>query len=183
MADGSLVAAKKAVIATSQRRTIDPYDLTPSDNPGCVISQVVLKNDNYDEWADEITVALRTRKKFGFVDGSIPEPRKDSNDLDDWWTNNSPIITWIRNTIGMELRRTILRTHKAEELWKDVKERFYVPNRARYQHVMAEVVTCRQKGMTIAEYYGKLNKLWEDLDHIDPLPRCSCGGCTCGGCK
>lgn len=48
---------------------------------------------------------------------------------------------------------------------------------------MAEVVTCRQKGMAITEYYGKLKKLWEDLDHIDPLPKCSCGGCTCGGCK
>lgn len=183
MTESSTLAAKNAGVVTSQRRTIDPYDLTPNDNHGCIISQVVLKGNNYDEWADEITMALCARKKFGFVDGSIPEPGKDSTDLDDWWTNNSLIISWIRNTIRMEVRRTISRTRKAEELWKDVKERFSVTNGARYQHVMAEVVTCRQKGMTIAEYYGKLKELWEDLDHIDPLPKCSCSGCTCGGCK
>lgn len=74
MTEPSTLAVKNGVAATSQRRTTDPYDLTPSDNHGSIISQVVLKGDNYDEWAYEITMVLRAHKKFGFVDGSILEP-------------------------------------------------------------------------------------------------------------
>lgn len=53
-----------------QRRTISPYDLTASDNPGSLISQPLLRGPNYDEWATNLRVALVARKKFGFVDGS-----------------------------------------------------------------------------------------------------------------
>jgi len=55
----------------SQRRTISPYDITSLDNPGLLITQVQLKGENYDEWARSIRTALRARKKFGFVDGTI----------------------------------------------------------------------------------------------------------------
>lgn len=53
------------------RRTISPYDLTASDNPGTVISRPALRGHNYDEWSASIRLALKARKKFGFVDGSI----------------------------------------------------------------------------------------------------------------
>ncbi|KAL1207755.1 hypothetical protein V5N11_000487 [Cardamine amara subsp. amara] len=34
-----------------QQRTISPYDLSSSDNPGSVISQPLLRGPNYNEWA------------------------------------------------------------------------------------------------------------------------------------
>lgn len=61
--------------AVGSRRTIFPYDLTSSDNPGSLISQLLLRGPNYDEWATNLHLALVARKKFGFVDSSIPEPR------------------------------------------------------------------------------------------------------------
>lgn len=58
------------------RRTISPYDLTSSDNPGTIISKPALRGSNYDEWSSSIRLALKARKKFGFADGSILEPEK-----------------------------------------------------------------------------------------------------------
>lgn len=65
-------------------RRIDPYDLSSGDNPGTTISQPQLRDTNYDEWGLNIRLALRARKKFGFADGSIPQPDADSDDLEDW---------------------------------------------------------------------------------------------------
>ncbi|CAA7022560.1 unnamed protein product [Microthlaspi erraticum] len=59
-------------------KTISPFDLSASDNPGAVISQPLLNGSNYDEWALNFRVALSSRKKFGFLDGSIPKPAPNS---------------------------------------------------------------------------------------------------------
>ncbi|KAF7805371.1 retrovirus-related Pol polyprotein from transposon TNT 1-94 [Senna tora] len=104
MTDGAKTANENVL---PQRRTISPYDLTSLDNPGLSITQVHLKGDNYDEWARDIRTALRARKKFGFVDGTIPKPEEKSCDLEDWWTINSLLVSWIRNTIEPGLRSSI----------------------------------------------------------------------------
>lgn len=73
-------------VITEVRRTISPYDLTSADNPGAVISHPLLKGINYDEWACGMKTALTSRKKFGFLDGTITKPAEGSPDLEDWWT-------------------------------------------------------------------------------------------------
>lgn len=66
------------------RCKISPYDLTDADNLGAVISHSLLKGTNYDEWACAIKTALCSRKKFGFLDGTIPKPDEGFSDLEDW---------------------------------------------------------------------------------------------------
>lgn len=89
----------------SLRRTISPYDLSPSDNSGTVISKPLLKGYNYNEWAGNLRTFLKARKKFGFVDGSIPKPDADSADLEDWWTNNAIVLSVVN------LRKTVKKTN------------------------------------------------------------------------
>nr|KYP36806.1 hypothetical protein KK1_042044 [Cajanus cajan] len=83
------------------------------------------------------------------------------------------------NTIEPSLRFTILHMEVAQDLWNDIKERFSVANGPRIQQLKAELVECKQKGMTIVAYYGKLKKLWEELGNFDQIPTCSCGLYTC----
>lgn len=74
--EGGIIPAEMTKETTGvRRRTISPYDLSSSDNPGSVISQPLLKGSNYDEWAMNLRLALVARKKFGFVDGTIPQPK------------------------------------------------------------------------------------------------------------
>lgn len=69
-----------------------PYYLGTGDQPGNLISHVTLKGDNYVAWARALTLSLKARRKFGFVDGSIVHPAAAAQFLD-WETVNSMIVS------------------------------------------------------------------------------------------
>ena len=80
------------------------YTLSSNDNPGNLITQVQLRENNYDEWARALRTPLRAKKKFSFIDGTVTKPEDDSDDLEDWWTVNSMLVSWILNTIEPTVR-------------------------------------------------------------------------------
>ncbi|XP_073298476.1 uncharacterized protein [Primulina huaijiensis] len=117
-----------------------PYDLSSNDNPGNVITQVKLRGDeNYEEWARSIWTSLRARKKWSFVDESISEPQEGSPELEDWWTVQSMLVSWIRNTIEPDLHSTISHEENAKDLWEDIEERFHIANGPRIQQIKTEL--------------------------------------------
>ncbi|KAL9460077.1 hypothetical protein AB3S75_003302 [Citrus x aurantiifolia] len=158
---------------------MSPYFLSASDNPGTIITQVQLRGTNYDEWARAMWTALHAKKKFDFVDGTVKQPADDSADLEDWWMVNSMLVSWIQNTIEPNLRSTVTYTEVAKLLWDDIKERFSVGNGPRVQQLKSELTNCKQRGMTILNYYGKLKMLWEEFSNYEQSPACLCGNCTC----
>ncbi|KAH9781145.1 retrovirus-related pol polyprotein from transposon RE1 [Citrus sinensis] len=133
-----------------------PYFLSASDNLRTIITQ-----------------------KFGFVDGTVKPPADDSANLEDWWMVNSMLVSWIHNTIEPNLRSTVTYTEVAKLLWDDIKERFSVGNGPHVQQLKSELANCKQRGMTILNYYGKLKMLWEELSNYEQSPACRCGNCTC----
>ncbi|KAL9287494.1 putative retrotransposon gag domain, retrotransposon Copia-like protein [Arabidopsis thaliana] len=161
------------------RRTISPYDLTAADNPGAVISHPLLKGSNYDEWACGIKTALCSRKKFGFLDGSIARPEEGSADLDDWWTIQALLVSWIKMSIDPSLRSSISHRDVAKDLWDTLKKRFSVTNGPRIQQLKSELACCKQRGLAIEVYFGKLNRIWDNMAHYRPLRVCKCGKCDC----
>ena len=163
------MAGNKSVSGET-RKTISSYDITSLDNPGFTITQVQLKGDNYEEWARSFRTALRARKKFGFIDGTIKQPGEGSGDLEDWWTINSLLVSWIRNTIKPTLRSTISHVEIAQDLWLDIKDRFSITNGPQIQQLKSTLAECKQKGITIMNYYGKLKKIWDELGNFEQLP-------------
>jgi hypothetical protein len=163
------------------KKQISPYDLFSNDNPGNIITQVQLKGENnYDEWARAVRGSLRARRKFRFVDGSIEKPDEAAPEIDDWWTVNSMIVSWIFNTIEPKLRSTITYRENAQELWDDIKQRFSISNGPRIQQLKSELANCKQNGDPIVTYFGRLKKLWDELNDYDQTPVCTCNGCKCG---
>ncbi|XP_068466628.1 uncharacterized protein [Phaseolus vulgaris] len=138
------------------KKTYSSYDLNASDNPGNIITQVQLRGENYDEWA------------------------RAAPDLEDWWTVQSMIVSWILNTIEPSLRSTVAYAETAHNLWEDIKERFSVVNGPRIQQLRSDLSRCKQEGMVVATYFGKLKVLWDELANSDKIPSCTCGGCKCG---
>jgi len=83
----------------------------------------------------------------------------DLMDLEDWWTINSLLVSWIRNTIESSLRSTISHVEIAQDLWNDIRDRFSLVNELRIQQIKSNLAECRQKEMGIVNYYGKLKQL------------------------
>ena len=162
---------------TSQRKTISPYEITTLDNSRLLITQVQLKEENYDEWARSVHTALRARKKFGFIDETITKPANNSADIEDWWTIISLVVPWIRNSIESSLVSTISHVEVAQDLWNDMRDRFSVINGPRIQQIRSEITECKQQGMSIVNYYGKLKHLWDELANYNQMPTCKCGKC------
>ncbi|KAJ1375273.1 Zinc finger, CCHC-type, partial [Sesbania bispinosa] len=156
-----------------------PYDLNSNDNPGNVITQVQLRGENYEEWARAMKISLRARRKWGFIDGTHKQPDDGALEMEDWWTVQSMLVSWILNTIEPTLRSTVTYAENAKELWEDIRDRFSVVNGPMIQQLKAELADCKQQGMTMVSYYGKLKTLWDELANYEQIPRCSCGGCKC----
>lgn len=100
--------------------------------------------------------SLRARGKWGFIEGIVKKPDDASPEIEDWWTVQSMLITWIMNTIEPSLRSTVLYFDTAKELWDDVRERFSITNGPRIQQLKSELAYCKQRGGSIAKYYVKL---------------------------
>jgi len=160
-------------------KTITPYDLSANDNPGAVISHPLLNGHNYDEWAVNLRMALSSRKKFGFLDGSLPKPASDSPYLEDWTANNHLLVGWIKQTIDPKLRFSISTREIAKDLWDIIKKRFSLKSGARLQQLRNSLATCKQNGSTVDDYFGRLTKLWDGIAECMNSKICTCNKCEC----
>ncbi|VFQ80541.1 unnamed protein product [Cuscuta campestris] len=144
----SRVFSEEEEIGEKQVTKISPYELRSSDTPALVITQIKLTGDNYEEWARAMRIALRAKRKFGFIDGSIPLPEEDEEEAEEWWIVNAMLVSWIFNTIDGSLRNSITQVEEAAQLWNDIKERFSVANGPRINQLKRELANCRQNGVS-----------------------------------
>ncbi|XP_074298460.1 uncharacterized protein LOC141629342 [Silene latifolia] len=158
-----------------------PYYLGPQDKPGDSITSIRLTLDNFDEWAHDVRLALKSRRKYVFVNGTINEPKAPCTQ-DDWETIHSMLVSWLSHTITAEVRSLLPKYENAKRLWDDLHDRFSVVDGPRIQQIKASLRDCRQTdNMTVAVYYGKLCQLWDELDKHEPIIDCKCcGSCTAG---
>lgn len=100
--------------------------------------------------------------------------------MEDWWTVQAMLVSWILNTVEPTLRTTVSYLETAKELWDDIEERFSVVNGPRIQQLKSDLAHCKQGSLSMVAYYGKLKALWDDLANYEQVLICTCKGCTCG---
>ncbi|XP_057999352.1 uncharacterized protein LOC131178413 [Hevea brasiliensis] len=89
--------------------------------------------------------ALRAKKKYGFIDGSVKQLADDSLELEDWWTVNSMLVSWVFNTIEPTLRSTISHMENIKDMWEDIKQRFSIGNGPRICNLTIELERKREE--------------------------------------
>lgn len=99
--------------------------------------------------------------------------------MEDWWTIQALLVSWIKMTIELTLHSNISHKDVAQDLWEHLKRRFSVLNGPRIQQIKAELACCKQRGLAIESYFGKLNRIWDSMAIYRPLRVCKCGKCTC----
>ena len=173
----SSTTSSSTTVSSSAERSSDPYYLHPSDNPGSLITPVLLKGNNYSEWAVKIWNSLQAKQKIGFINGTIQKPTTNP-DLARWMSTNSMIVGWIRTSIDPKVRSTVSHVADASKLWESLKQRFSVKNSVRKHLVEDEITNCKQNGQSVLEYYGRLSKLWEEQQTFKTTTPCTCAAST-----
>nr|GMC61295.1 Retrovirus-related Pol polyprotein from transposon RE1 [Ipomoea batatas] len=87
----------------------NPYYLHSFDGTGTsLVGTPLVGIDNYTSWALAMTMALRGRNKFCFVDGTLAMPDVSHPDHARWQRVNNIVMSWILNSIHPSLAHTVL---------------------------------------------------------------------------
>ncbi|XP_074300930.1 uncharacterized protein LOC141632269 [Silene latifolia] len=174
-----MVDGKKDGDVHSSSHTPNPiYVVSSHYGTGAKITHVILLGLNYEEWVKGFRVALGAKWKTGFIDGTLKNIPSDPNDLEDWTTINYLIVAWIFNTIEPRIQSSTYYRETAYELWEDIRLRFTGGNEIKIYQIESELSECKQKpDETIMDYYGRMKKLWDDINDFDALPSCTSSGC------
>lgn len=66
-----------------------------------------------------IRLALRSKKKLGFLNGLIPKSEDYPDKEEQWWGINTLVGSWILNTVESTLRSSITYSGRVDELRAD----------------------------------------------------------------
>ncbi|KAK0598594.1 hypothetical protein LWI29_036139 [Acer saccharum] len=152
--------------ADSSRSNIsNPYFTHHSDHPGLVLISKPLNGENYSTWKRAMTLALNSKNKLGFVDGSINSPSKtaDPENYAAWSRCNDMVHSWIINTLSPEISDSVIYYTTANEVWEDLRERFSQSNAPRIFEIQRDIAYLRQEQLSVSAYYTKLKGLWDEL--------------------
>lgn len=175
-------AAVGSIASNSASSTLDcnhPYYLHPSDNPGMQVTTVVLNDTNYNQWHRSMEIALASKLKLGFVDGSYTQPPTNSPLLIYWLRCNNIIISWILNSVSIDIRNSIVYLKSARTMWLDLEDRFVQRNVPKLFNLRKEISHLTQGSMSISSYFTKFRTINDESDCIVTKPRCTCNLCTC----
>ena len=66
-------------------------------------------------WARSVFLALSSRNRFGFVNGSITEPDPFSPLFNSWSCYNTSILSWLTNSLSVELKASVMYINNAKD--------------------------------------------------------------------
>ncbi|XP_071740276.1 uncharacterized protein [Rutidosis leptorrhynchoides] len=137
-----------------------------------------LSGNNYTDWSQEMMNFLFAKNKVSFVDGS----KKSDNNSPQymlWMRCDAMVKVLLITAMEKEIRTSIKYANAASKFWLDLKERFGKESAPRAYELKQSFSMIHQDGTTVSVYYTKLRSLWDEIDSILPIPKCSCKGCTC----
>jgi len=100
----------------------DPLLLQPSDHLGLQLINLKLTDTKFQRWSKLVRIALRTKGKIDFLDGSCAKPT--INSPHQWIRCDSIVLSWLLNLMIPEMVEAFLYVDFAKELWLELTESF-----------------------------------------------------------
>ncbi|KAG5543252.1 hypothetical protein RHGRI_016105 [Rhododendron griersonianum] len=129
-----------------------------------------LDGTNYVEWSMNAQNKIRGRKRWGFISGTKAAPKNvQSEEYEAWEDENCLVKSWLFDAMTKDIRSLFLRLATAKEIWEAVKQTYSVSQDASKAYQLhCEVISVRQNGGFVISFFGKLQKLWQEFDAIEP---------------
>ena len=115
-----------------------PFFIHHADHPSHSITP--LNGDNFGSWRRAVVIALESKNKMGFIDGSILQPQ-DPTKLSLWKRNDSIVRSWLLNSVNKEIATSvIIYSSTAAILWDDLNSRYRQHNGPRVFQLKKAIV-------------------------------------------
>ncbi|GJR48330.1 ribonuclease H-like domain-containing protein [Tanacetum coccineum] len=141
-----------------------------------VISIKLSGIENYRVWAAAMRLAINTRNKTGFIDGTCLKETYASSAVysSQWDRFNSIVLSWLLNSVFDDLYLGQIFSENASEVWSELKETYDKLDGSVTLDMLNKIHNFKQGELTVFEYYHKLNSLWREFDIMTKLPKYSC---------
>ncbi|XP_050211820.1 uncharacterized protein LOC126661980 [Mercurialis annua] len=159
-----------------------PYFLHPNENPSLMLVATPLNGQNYYASSRAMRMALISKNKIKFVDGSIIVPSVDDPLCPAWKRCNTMVLSRLVQSLAATISQSVISLDSAYEIWNDLKDRFSQKDHVRVSDLQQELYSLRQGSLSVTEYFTHLKILWDEFVSLRPMPVCSCAPkCSCDG--
>lgn len=153
----------------------DPLYLHASDTVGTsIVGMKLIGTENYNIWSCAFTLALETKNKLGFIDGTVIKSDDDEVLSKQWDRCNAVVLSWILASVSEELYVGQIFSKQASVVWQELKETYDKGDGSITFNLHRKINSLSQNGTSISDYYHKLNSLWKQFDALVKLPTCTC---------
>ena len=152
------------------------YSLHHFDHPRMVLVSKPLDGDNFLTWCRAMVISLNAKSKLGFVDGTLKAPFTEDKleEYTTWKKCNDIVLSGIFNSLTTDIVYSVTFYDIAHKVWKDLQNRFSQIHAPKIFQIERDIACLTQDQMTVATYYTRLKKLWDELGSY------SNAICTCG---
>ncbi|XP_071729077.1 uncharacterized protein [Rutidosis leptorrhynchoides] len=153
----------------------NPLYLHASDTTNTPLIFIKLKGtENYNVWSRAMLLALSTKNKVGFVNGTCRKSTDNEVLAAQWDRCNSIVLSWLLSSISEELYSGQIFSATASVVWTELKETYDKVDGSITFNLHQKISSVKQSGSSLSEYYHKLNTLWKQYDEMVNLPACTC---------
>ncbi|XP_074383226.1 uncharacterized protein LOC141724835 [Apium graveolens] len=110
---------------------LNPLFLHPSDNATSIQVEKLQGSADFRSWSRSIEINLASKRKLGFVNGTITRSIDDEAKAEMWDVYNNMVIAWLTYNISPSIKRSIMYMTNASDIWKNLEMRFALTNGSR----------------------------------------------------
>ncbi|XP_058761796.1 uncharacterized protein LOC131635210 [Vicia villosa] len=152
----------------------NPFYLHPNENPALILVSPLLDDKNYHSRARSMHIALISKNKDKFIDGSLGKPLVSDPLYAPWICCNTMVLSWIHRSIYESIAKSVLWSDNAADVWKNLHIRFSHGNIFRVSDLQEDIYKLRQGNLDVSNYFTQLKVLWDELENYRPILACSC---------
>lgn len=124
---------------------------------------------DYISWKRSFEIQLSSKRKSGFVNGTVTRSTTDDTEALQWDNCNNQVISWIHNNVCENIKKSILFISTASDIWSQLEKRFCLTNGSRKYKLNRVLYEMKQNNLSLAEYFTCPGSLWEELDSMNLL--------------
>ncbi|KAK1404014.1 CCHC-type domain-containing protein [Heracleum sosnowskyi] len=148
---------------------VNPLFLHPSDNSNSIQVDKLEGSSDYRAWQRAMEINLTSKRKLGFVKGTVVCPTDDPMQAEMWETSDNMVISWLTSNLSSTIIKYVIYMSSSRDIWANLEQRFSLTNGSRKYKLSKDLYDIKQGNLTVNDYYIAMRTIWEELDSMNGL--------------